>query len=130
MDCISTDGGGIPRNVIIPMGLALVELGALSIKELVQKTSYNPSRMLGLINKGSIAVGKDADITVVDTEKREALMTIVNGRLIMHKGYVCGTGGKIITTAAGEDYVRQKGLAPLMIDLDESSFKHHAALND
>ena len=130
VDCISTDGGGIPRNVIIPMGLALVELGALSKKEFVQKASYNPSRMLGLINKGSIAVGKDADITVVDTEKREALMTIVNGRLIMHKGYVCGTGGKIITTAAGEGYVRQKGLEPLIIDLDKSTFKHHAALND
>lgn len=128
VDCISTDGGGIPRNVIIPMGLALVSLGAISLKEFVQKTSYNPAQMLGLLNKGTVSAGKDADITVIDREKREALMTIVNGRLIMHKGYVCGAGGRIITTAAGEDYVRSIGLEPLVINMSDSAFANHQAL--
>lgn len=128
VDCISTDGGGIPRNVIIPMGLALVALGALSLKEFVQKASYNPAKMLGLVNKGALSIGKDADITVIDREKSEALMTIVNGRLIMHKGYVCGAGGRIITTAAGEEYVRLKGLEPLVINLSDSTFANHRTL--
>lgn len=128
VDCISTDGGGIPRNVIIPMGLALVALGAISLKEFVQKTSYNPAQMLGLVNKGAVSAGKDADITIIDREKREALMTIVNGMLIMHKGYVCGTGGKIITTASGEEYVRSIGLEPLVINLSNSAFANHQAL--
>lgn len=128
VDCISTDGGGIPRNVIIPMGLALVDLGGLSLKDFVQKASYNPAQMLGLINKGSLTVGKDADITVVDRAKREALMTIVGGKVIMHHGYVCGKGGKIITTEAGASYVREQGLEPLVVDLSKSAFACHAAL--
>lgn len=128
VDCISTDGGGIPRNVIIPMGLALVALGALNLKEFVQKTSYNPAQMLGLVNKGALSIGKDADITVIDKEKSEAIMTIVNGSLIMYKGYVCGAGGRIITTAAGEDYVRLKGLEPLVVNLSDSNFANHGTL--
>ncbi len=126
VDCISTDGGGIPRNVIIPMGLSLIALGALTKKEFVQKASYNPAQMLGLFNKGSIAAGKDADITVVDVEKGEAQMTIVGGDVIMYKGFVCGKGGKIITTEAGEGYVRAKGLEPVVVKLSESAFCKHA----
>ena len=110
VDAISTDGGGIPRNVIIPLGLSLLDLGALSWKELVQKTSYTPACMLGLVNKGSLAEGKDADITVIDTAKREAAMSFVDGKLVLYKGKVLGKGGKIITSSAGEAYVKTKGL--------------------
>ena len=35
VDCISTDGGGIPRNVIIAKGLSLVKLGGLNMAEFV-----------------------------------------------------------------------------------------------
>ena len=46
VDCISTDGGGIPRNVIVEMGLAMVKLQALSMEEFVIKTSVNPAKIL------------------------------------------------------------------------------------
>lgn len=43
VDAVSTDGGGIPRNVLLPAGLALVDLGGLSLQELVAKISYQPA---------------------------------------------------------------------------------------
>jgi len=43
----------------------LVSLGILDWPELVRKMSLNPAGILGL-NKGTLAVGSDADITIVD----------------------------------------------------------------
>lgn len=126
VDAISTDGGGIPRNVLLPAGLALVDLGGLSLLELVAKISCNPAQMLGLVNKGSLAVGKDADITIVDREQRAAFATIIGGQVCYMDGRVLGRGGKIITTAVGADNVRQQGLEPLVIDLEESSMMQKA----
>lgn len=122
VDCISTDGGGIPRNVIVEMGLALVKLQALSMEEFVQKASTNPAKILGLKNKGHFKIGSDADITVVDLEKQKPFMSMVNGNVIMYNGYVCGKGGQIITTSKGVKSVEDKGLSPLVVDLAESGF--------
>ena len=122
VDCISTDGGGIPRNVIAEMGLALVKLQALTIQEFVIKASYNPARILGLANKGHFREGADADVTVLDLASQQPVMAIANGQVIMHKGFVCGKGGCIVTTAAGVGYVREKGLTPLIVDLAHSGF--------
>ena len=122
VDCISTDGGGIPRNVIAEMGLALVKLQALTIQEFVIKASYNPARILGLANKGHFREGADADVTVLDLAGQQPVMAIANGQVIMHKGFVCGIGGCIVTTAAGVGYVREKGLTPLVVDLAHSGF--------
>ncbi len=122
VDCISTDGGGIPRNVIVSMGLALVKLQALTLKEFVQKTSYNPARILGLTQKGHFKPGADADITVLNLENQQPVMSLVNGKVIMHKGYVCGSGSQAITTAAGASFVREKGLSPIVVDLSQSGF--------
>jgi predicted amidohydrolase len=122
VDCISTDGGGIPRNVIVSMGLALVKLQALTLKEFVQKTSYNPARILGLKQKGHFQMGADADITVVNLEKQEPVMSLVNGKVIMHHGYVCGKGSQAITTEAGAAFIEAKGLAPVVVDLSQSGF--------
>ncbi len=122
VDCISTDGGGIPRNVIAEMGLALVKLEALTIQEFVIKASYNPARILGLANKGHFREGADADVTVLDLASQQPVMAIANGQVIMHKGFVCGIGGCIVTTAAGVGSVREKGLTPLVVDLAHSGF--------
>lgn len=122
VDCISTDGGGIPRNVIVEMGLSLVRLQALTLKEFVQKTSCNPAKILGLKSKGHFALGADADITVLDTKAQKAYMSLVNGKIIMYNGYVCGKGSNIITTASGEAYVRDKGLEPVNVNLTDSVF--------
>jgi predicted amidohydrolase len=122
VDCISTDGGGIPRNVIVEMGLALVNLQALTLSEFVRKTSTTPARILGLANKGRLAVGSDADITVLDLAARKAILSLANGAVIMHRGYVCGRGGRMITTAAGRDAVEAAGLAPIIVDVGEGGF--------
>jgi cytosine/adenosine deaminase-related metal-dependent hydrolase len=122
VDCISTDGGGIPRNVIAEMGLALVKLQALTIQEFVMKASYNPARILGLANKGHFRGGADADVTVLNLASQQPVMAIANGQVIMHKGFVCGTGGRIVTTAAGAGCVRERGLTPLVVDLAHSGF--------
>ncbi len=116
VDCISTDGGGIPRNVTVEMGLALVKLQALSIEEFVIKTSKNPAKILGLKDKGHLSVGADADITVLDLQRQAPIMGLSSGDVIMYKGHVCGKGCRIITTNAGEANVREKGLDSILID--------------
>lgn len=121
VNAISTDGGGIPRNVLVPAGLALVDLGGLSLQELVAKISCWPAQMLGLVNKGSLAVGRDADITIVDRLQRSAFATIIGGKICYLDGRILGSGGRIITTAAGAEYVRSQGLEPLVVDLADSS---------
>lgn len=45
----------------------LLRPGVLNMKQLVEKMCVNPSRLLGL-NKGTIGVGKTADITIIDTQ--------------------------------------------------------------
>lgn len=122
VDTISTDGGGIPRNVLLEHGLSLVDFQALSMKELVQKICYTPAQILGLKNKGFLAVGADADITVVDVQSKKAQMTIVNGELIMHKGCILGKGAGIVTTAKGADNVTTYGLKPIIVDIKDSTF--------
>ena len=44
----------------------LVEPGILTPMQMAEKTSYNPAKILGLQDKGSIAEGKVADIVVFD----------------------------------------------------------------
>jgi predicted amidohydrolase len=123
VDSISTDGGGIPRNVIVEMGLALVNLDALTIEEFVIKTSRNPARLLSIIrSKGHLGEGADADISVLDLTTQKPVMALANGKLIMYKGHVCGSGSRIITTPAGEAYVRQKGLDALVVDPESTPF--------
>lgn len=119
IDCISTDGGGIPRNVIIPMGLALLDIGALSWKEFVRKTTYNPAKLLGLTNKGVLAEGKDADITVIDVKNRIADMTLIDGKICLYKGNIFGRGGKVVTTKEGEAHVKSRGLDAIVVNPED-----------
>lgn len=119
VDAIITDGGGIPRNVSVEAGLSLVKLAGLSVEEFVLKTSYNPAQILGLQNKGQLGVGSDADITVVDLESQKPVLSLSNGKVIMFKGYACGTGTRMITTPLGEASVKEHGLEPLVVDPSE-----------
>lgn len=122
VDCISTDGGGIPRNVIVAMGLSLVKMQTLTLKEFVRKTSYNPARILGLVNKGHFRPGADADISVLDLTRQQPVMSLVNGRVIMVNSYVCGQSSQVVTTAAGAAHIKSKGLTPLVVDIGQSGF--------
>jgi imidazolonepropionase-like amidohydrolase len=127
VDCIITDGGGIPRNVTVESGLCLVKLAALSIEEFVLKTSRNPARILGLRDKGHLSIGADADITVVDLERHKAVMSLANGEMVMFNGWICGNGTHMITTPAGEKYIRENGLGVLVVDPDNTQFHSRGA---
>ncbi len=45
---------------------ALVKTGLLSIMDMAKKMSYNPAKILGLEDRGSVSEGKMADITIFD----------------------------------------------------------------
>jgi hypothetical protein len=121
VDCISTDGGGIPRNVIVAMGLPLVALDALSLEGFVLKTSRNPAKILGLApEKGHLGIGADADVTVLDLETTSPYMAVSNGRVIMHRGHVCGCGARIITHPQGEEAVKRAGLEAMVVDTQKT----------
>jgi dihydroorotase len=61
------------------LSMRLVDEGVLTINQLVEKMSFNPAKILGLLTphlssltigqKGTLSVGSDADITILDTEK-------------------------------------------------------------
>jgi len=96
---IATDGGGIPRNDTVSSGLSLVELGALSLKEFVQKSSWTPAQTLGLASKGTIAVGADADVAVVDRATKSVVSTVAGGEVVFHRGTVIPRKPQLLTTA-------------------------------
>jgi len=122
VDAISTDGGGIPRNVTVEKGLMLVKLGALSLNEFVIKTSLNPSRMFGMVGKGHLGVGADADITILDLEKGKAAGTICSGEINMIDGVITGRGGKLLIDKGNADSLGCSGIDCDVVDLENSLF--------
>ncbi len=119
VDAISTDGGGIPRNVAVEYGLSLVRYGALTMGEFVHKTSRAGALMLGLKDKGHLGVSADADLTIIDEEVGRAVMTVVGGRIVMAHGIVYGTGGTIITTPKGERAAREVGAGVVVVEPED-----------
>ncbi|MCX7711040.1 MAG: dihydroorotase [Clostridia bacterium] len=58
--------GLVGFETALPLAITyLVKPGHLTIQQLVEKMSVNPSKILGL-NKGSLEIGQAADITIVD----------------------------------------------------------------
>jgi len=58
--------GMVGFETALPLAITyLVKPGILTMEKLVEKMCVNPSRILGL-NKGTIEVGRTADITIVD----------------------------------------------------------------
>ena len=47
----------------------LVEKGVLTPMQMAEKMSYNPARILGLDDKGSVSEGKTADLMIFDPSK-------------------------------------------------------------
>ncbi len=129
VDALSTDGGGIPRNVTVERGLALVALGGLALDDFVRKACTNPARMLGLDRKGHLGVGADADAVLVDPERRRVRAAFAGGRPIMMDGLVIGSGGGVVTTEAGRAAVAAAGLPVEVIDLQASALYQPTALD-
>jgi dihydroorotase len=60
--------GMIGLETALALGLRLVEEGVLSLNQLVAKMSTNPAQILK-IQKGTLKVGADADVTVIDPDE-------------------------------------------------------------
>jgi len=60
-------------QTLVPIMLDHVNAGRLSLERFVDLTSHGPNRIFGMARKGRIAVGYDADFTVVDLKRRETI---------------------------------------------------------
>ena len=105
-------------QTLVPLMLDHVNAGKLSLERFVDLSSHGPSRIFNIARKGRIAVGYDADLTVVDLKRRETITnawvaskagwtpydgvsvtgwpvgTIVNGKTVMWQG-------ELVTAASG-----------------------------
>ena len=62
---------GMPGvQTLVPLLLDHVAQGRLSLRRFIELTSSGPQRVFGLVGKGRIALGYDADFTIVDLKKR------------------------------------------------------------
>ncbi len=60
-------------QTLVPIMLDHVNAGRLSLERFVDLSSHGPNRIFGMARKGRIAVGYDADLTVVDMKRRETI---------------------------------------------------------
>ena len=84
LDCIATDhaphdldskdvefpsaaNGIVGLETSLPLTLRLVEEGVLTLSQAIERMTVNPAKALGL-NKGTLSVGADADIAVIDLD--------------------------------------------------------------
>ena len=67
----------------------LVEPGILTPMQMAEKMSYNPAKVLG-IDKGSLAEGKPADITIIDPDAEY----VIDTRTFFSKGKNTPFNGK------------------------------------
>ena len=60
-------------QTLVPIMLDHVNAGRLSLARFVDLTSHGPARLFGLAGKGRIALGYDADLTIVDLARTETI---------------------------------------------------------
>jgi dihydroorotase len=90
-------------QTLVPIMLDHVNAGRLSLLRFMDLTSAGPARLFGIAAKGRIAVGYDADLTVVDLKRRE---TITDTQIASRAGWtpyngVTVTGWPIGTVIRG-----------------------------
>ncbi len=65
---------GMPGvQTLVPIMLDHVNAERLSLQRFVDLTSAGPARLFGIAGKGRVAVGYDADLTIVDLKRRMTL---------------------------------------------------------
>jgi dihydroorotase len=104
-----THSGMTGVQTTVPIMLDHVNAGRLSLMRLVDLTSAGPARVFGMAAKGRIAVGYDADVTVVDLKRRE---TISNAWIASRAGWtpydgVSVTGWPVGTVIRGHKVMWQ-----------------------
>ena len=91
-------------QTLVPLMLDHVNAGKLTLARLVDLTSAGPQRLFGIARKGRIAVGYDADFTVVDLKRRAAIRNADVGSRAGWTPYdgVTVTGWPVGTIVRGE----------------------------
>ncbi|VAW22790.1 Dihydroorotase, partial [hydrothermal vent metagenome] len=79
-------------QTFVPIMLDHVNAGKLSLQRLVDMTSAGPNRLFGIAGKGRMAVGYDADLTIVDMKRRT---TITNEWIESRAGWTPYDGKKV-----------------------------------
>jgi dihydroorotase len=69
----NTPSGMTGVQTLVPVMLDHVNAGRLTLERFVDLTSAGPKRLFGIARKGRIAVGYDADFTIVDLKRRETI---------------------------------------------------------
>ncbi|MBU1954123.1 dihydroorotase [Patescibacteria group bacterium] len=65
---------GVPGvQTMLPLMLNAVNDGRITLEKVVELTSYNPAIKFGVLGKGLLEAGYDADITIVDMELKERI---------------------------------------------------------
>ena len=57
-------------QTLVPVMLDHVNAGRLTLERFVDLTSAGPQRLFGIVGKGRIAAGYDADLTIVDMKRQ------------------------------------------------------------
>ena len=109
---------GMPGvQTLVPVMLNHVSKGKLTLQRFVELTSAGPQRVFGIIGKGRIAEGYDADFTIVDMNRTETITdewsatksgwtpfdgmevtgwpvaTVIRGNFVMRDGEIVQKGG-------------------------------------
>ena len=106
---------GMPGvQTLLPLMLDHVAAGRLTLQRLIELTSAGPQRVFGLVTKGRIAVGYDADFSIVDLKAR---WTIEENWLASRCGWSPFTGMRITgrpigTVIRGRQVMWEGTLAP------------------
>ncbi len=107
---------GMPGvQTMLPIMLHHHSQGRITLEKIQQMMSFNPAKIFNLKNKGQLAEGFDADITIVDLKKTfeiknsdmatksgwtpyngmkitgRPIITIIGGNIVMREGEVLGT---------------------------------------
>jgi dihydroorotase len=88
------------------LSLRLVHDGVLTLQQLVEKMSSHPARILRLQNKGTLKVGSDADIVIVDKDREWTVDTekfISKGKNSPFHGWLL-KGMAVVTICRGKVY--------------------------
>ncbi len=88
----SSPSGMTGVQTLVPIMLDHVNAGRLSLARFVDLTSAGPARLFGIACKGRIAVGYDADLTVVDLRHRE---TITDAWIASRAGWTPYDGARV-----------------------------------
>jgi len=90
---------GMPGvQTLVPVMLDHVANGRMSLMRFMDMTSAGPARLFGMAGKGRIAVGYDADLTIVDLNRRT---TIANGWIASRCGWTPYAGYEVVGWPVG-----------------------------